>query len=129
MNGGIGMAVVIILVIFLVSAISSWKDESTLGPIIFAVSGSLGGFLLVITACIQLDLCGKGPEMEARYNALVEKCQTETLLSESLDKELANEIQDWNEEILVGKERQNDFWFGILIPPIYNDCKPINDYM
>ena len=50
-------------------------------------------------------------------------------MSESLDKELANEIQDWNEEILVGKEKQNDFWFGILIPPIYNDCKPINDYM
>lgn len=35
-------------------------------------------------------------------------------------KELYNQIQEWNEDLARGKVMQNDFWFGVFYPDIYD---------
>lgn len=35
-------------------------------------------------------------------------------------KELYNQIQEWNEDLVRGKAMQNDFWFGVFYPDTYD---------
>lgn len=41
-------------------------------------------------------------------------------------KELYSEIEDYNSTIVKGKAMQNDFWYGIFYPNIYDHLEPID---
>lgn len=41
-------------------------------------------------------------------------------------KELYSEIEDYNSTIVKGKAMQNDFWYGIFYPDIYDQLEPID---
>lgn len=41
-------------------------------------------------------------------------------------KELYSEIEDYNSTIVKGKVMQNDFWYGIFYPDIYDRLEPID---
>lgn len=41
-------------------------------------------------------------------------------------KELYSEIEDYNSTIVRGKAMQNDFWYGIFYPDIYDRLEPID---
>lgn len=41
-------------------------------------------------------------------------------------KELYSEIEDYNSTIVKGKAMQNDFWYGIFYPDIYDKLEPID---
>lgn len=41
-------------------------------------------------------------------------------------KELYSEIEDYNSTIVKGKAMQNDFWYGIFYPDIYDHLEPID---
>ena len=38
-----------------------------------------------------------------------------------LDKDIINEVKDWNEDLTMRKVWQRDFWIGIFIPNIYDN--------
>lgn len=40
-------------------------------------------------------------------------------------KEIIDEVQAWNEDLIYYQTLQNDFWIGIFIPNIYDQFKPI----
>lgn len=41
-------------------------------------------------------------------------------------KELYSEIEDYNSTIVKGKAMQNDFWYGVFYPDIYDHLEPID---
>ena len=41
-------------------------------------------------------------------------------------KELYSEIEDYNSTVVKGKAMQNDFWYGIFYPDIYDHLEPID---
>lgn len=58
-----------------------------------------------------------------RYESLV--YQAENNLYENDNdlgkKDLADQIQNWNEDLASGKALQNDLWVGIFFPDIYDE--------
>ena len=101
-------------------------DYGWIGVISMAVSCISG--IAVLSMMIAIVICHVGIEAEIeankqRYDSLV--YQAEARLYENDNdvgkKDLANQIQEWNEDLARGKALQNDFWVGIFIPDIYDE--------
>lgn len=120
--------VLIAFVVFLVLAIvfeDSW-DYGWVGVV--SVSASCISGIAVLFMLIAIVICNIGVDakIEAnkqRYDSLV--YQAENNLYENDNdlgkKDLANQIQEWNEYLARKKSLQNDFWVGIFIPDIYDE--------
>ncbi len=118
----------IAFVVFLVLAIvfeDSW-DYGWVG-VVSMVSSCISG-IAVLFMLIAIVICHVGIEAEIeankqRYDSLV--YQAEARLYENDNdvgkKDLANQIQEWNEDLARGNALQNDFWVGIFIPNIYDE--------
>ena len=115
-------------VVFTVLAIAffdSWDFEwaSMLSAIISVIAGIAFVVMLIV---IIVNNVGVGASIEAnkqRYESLV--YQAENNLYENDNdlgkKDLADQIQNWNEDLASGKALQHDFWVGIFIPDIYDE--------
>ena len=101
-------------------------DYGWVGVVSMAASCISGIAVLFMMIAIVICHVGIEAEIEAnkqRYDSLV--YQAETRLYENDNdvgkKDLANQIQEWNEDLARGKALQNDFWVGIFIPDIYDE--------
>lgn len=118
----------IAFVVFFVLAIvfdDSW-DYEWVGVVSMTASRISG--IACLSMLIAIEICHVGIEAEIeankqRYDSLV--YQAEACLYENdndvAKKDLANQIQEWNEDLAKGKKLQNDFWVGIFIPDIYDE--------
>ena len=118
----------IAFVVFLVLAIvfeDSWDYGWVWGV---SASASCISGIAVLFMMIAIVICHVGIEAEIeankqRYDSLV--YQAEARLYENDNdvgkKDLANQIQEWNEDLVRGKALQHDFWVGIFIPDIYDE--------
>ena len=120
--------VLIAFVVFLVLAIvfECALDYGLVGVVSMAASCISGIVVLFMLIAIVICHVGIEAEIEAnsqRYDSLV--YQAEARLYENDNdvgkKDLANQIQEWNEDLARGKALQNDFWVGIFIPNIYDE--------
>lgn len=115
-------------VVFLVLAIV-FEDSLDYGWVcVVSMSASWISGIAVLFMMIAIVICHVGIEAEIeankqRYDSLV--YQAENRLYENDNdvgkKDLANQIQEWNEDLAMGKSLQNDFWVGIFIPDIYDE--------
>ena len=115
-------------VLYLVLAIAFYDsyDYGWIGVISMVASVISGIAVLFMLIAIVICHVGIEAEIEAnkqRYDSLV--YQAETRLYENDNdvgkKDLADQIQNWNEDLARGKALQNDFWVGIFIPNIYDE--------
>lgn len=62
-----------------------------------------------------------------RYEALCYKVETENAADEFglRNKEIIDEVQEWNEEIAEYKALQDNFWIGLYYPNIYDQFETI----
>ena len=62
-----------------------------------------------------------------RYEALCYKVKTENAIDDFglRNKEIIDEIQEWNEEIVEHQTLQDDFWIGIYFPNVYDQFETI----
>ena len=118
----------IAFVVFLVLAIvfEGSLDYGWVGVVSMVASCISGIAVLFMLIAIFITNVSAKPEIEAnkqRYDSLV--YQAEARLYENDNdvgkKDLANQIQEWNEDLARGKALQNDFWVGIFIPNIYDE--------
>ena len=89
-----------------------------------------GGFIagavviMLIYAAVNHISAGANIEMnKARYDSLVYQAEAQ-LYNNDNDlgkKELANQIQEWNEDLASHKKLQRDIWVGIFYPNIFDE--------
>lgn len=118
----------IAFVVFLVLAIifaDSWYFDwiGMFSAFLAFVSGIAAAIMLIVIIVNNVGVEAKIEANKQRYDSLV--YQAENNLYENDNdlgkKELANQIQKWNEDLSSGKALQNDFWVGIFIPDIYGE--------
>ena len=87
------------------------------------ISGISVLFMLIAILICHVEIEAEIEANKQRYDSLV--YQAEARLYENDNdvgkKDLANQIQEWNEDLARGKALQNDFWVGIFIPNIYDE--------
>ena len=101
-------------------------DYGWVGVVSMAASCISGIAVLFMMIAIVICHVGIEAEIEAnkqRYDALVYQAETRRYENDNDvgKKDLANQIQEWNEDLARGKALQNDFWVGIFIPDIYDE--------
>ena len=92
------------------------------------VSSVVVAFLGAIIITTHFGANGEKLVKEQRYEALLYKARAESVKDDFgiLNKEYIEEVQEWNEDIVIYKEWQRDFWIGIFIPNIYDDFETID---
>ena len=77
--------------------------------------------IFVIIANVSVE--GKIASNEQKYESLVYQVENEVYENDNdLGKyDLYNQVREWNEDLAEGKAMQNDFWFGIFYPDIFDE--------
>lgn len=113
--------------------VSKKKDRqeraSTISLVVCAVAAV---FCLIMGAVIGISHIG-APEaraaLEAEYEVLSWEVENDVYNDGGDDvvgkKELYNNVRIWNAELAKNKVAEKNFWYGIFVPNIYSDLKPI----
>ena len=118
----------IAVVVFAVLAIvffDSWNFEwvSILSTIISVIAVVAFVVMLIVVIVNNVGVEASIEANKQRYESLI--YQAENNLYENDNdlgkKELANQIQKWNEDLASGKALQDDFWVGIFYADIYDE--------
>lgn len=77
---------------------------------------------IIILCCSYIGLDGKIAANQARYESLTYQYENDIYDNDNDlgKKELMSEIQDWNEDLALARENQDDFWVGIYYPDIFD---------
>ena len=119
-----------ISVFFLVLYYKKWdnypynKDWIEVVSMFVSVASALVVLIMSIFVIIaNVGVEGKIASNEQRYESLVYQLENEIYENDNdLGKyDLYNQIREWNEDLAEGKAMQNDFWFGIFYPDIFDE--------
>ena len=120
------------VIMLLVSVAAWWYYEKkykgysellyTLAGGLFAV-GIMGTLLAgTIAICCNTNLDGKIAVLEEEYKVLIYQYEND-VYQNSIDlykRDLLEDIQSWNANLARNRSAQNDFWFGVFVPDIYD---------
>ena len=97
------------------------------------IAGILIGFTasLIMIIFIIVNNCksySKLIELQERYTAINTKISTEIYTDkfDINDKDIVDEIYEYNKDVKYGKHYQKDFWIGIFVPNIYDELETID---
>ena len=98
------------------------------GWIVAVVSGIIMVIMIIFFACDYIGANAEVEKTKEQYNAITYKVESGACRDEFglLNKEVIDEIQDWNETITYYKNIQKDFWVGIFIPNVYDQFEIID---
>lgn len=133
----IGTAVLFGIVFFISRAMDRMSYGSTYDALTgFEILLLIIAVLLVIAAIVMgiiilVENSGTDAKLEdLRQRGEILEYQLENDLYDNDNdlgkKELYSEIEDYNSTIVKGKAMQNDFWYGIFYPDIYDHLEPID---
>jgi len=97
-----------------------WEITSLLGGMTTTVA------IIVMTIIILIQSLG-APGFVAsshqRYDSLMHQVESGMYNNDNEygKKELANQVQEWNEDLAEGKALQKNFWVGIFYPNVYDE--------
>lgn len=94
---------------------------SFIGAVWFLVAG----LILLLT---QTNITATRQANAEKYKALTYKLESEACRDQFglLNKEIIDEVQDWNTDITYYKSMEDNFWMGIYYPDVYGDLGTID---
>ena len=111
----------VLAIVFFDSLDFEWV--SMLSTIISVIAGIAFVVMLIVVIANNVGIEASIEANKQRYESLI--YQAENNLYENDNdlgkKELANQIQEWNEDLASGKALQDDFWVGIFYADIYDE--------
>ena len=111
----------VLAIVFFDSLDFEWV--SMLSTIISVIAGIAFVVMLIVVIVNNVGVEASIEANKQRYESLI--YQAENNLYENDNdlgkKELANQIQEWNEDLASGKALQDDFWVGIFYADIYDE--------
>ena len=111
----------VLAIVFFDSLDFEWV--SMLSTIISVIAGIAFVVMLIVVIANNVRVEASIEANKQRYESLI--YQAENNLYENDNdlgkKELANQIQEWNEDLASGKALQDDFWVGIFYADIYDE--------
>lgn len=92
------------------------------------LSGFIMVIMIIVFVCNYIGINAQVEKTKERYNAITYKVESGACRDEFglLNKEVIDEIQDWNESITYHKNIQKDLWIGIFIPNVYDQFETID---
>lgn len=98
------------------------------GWVTVVISGIIIVIMIFVFACAYIGVNAQVERNKERYNAITYKVESGACRDEFglLNKEVIDEIQDWNEDVTYYKIFQKDFWVGIFVPNIYDQFETID---
>ena len=117
---------VALLIIGIVVLLFTYHDDLGLLIIVLSAFAIVVSLIVIIvnytTANAQVET------NKERYKAIMYKAETESYYDEFglLNKDVIDEIQEWNEDLVFNQEMQDNFWLGIYIPNIYDEFETID---
>lgn len=98
------------------------------GVIISLISGLIVVIMICCIADAHIGIDAKVEQSKERYEAITYKVESGACRDEFglLNKEVIDEIQNWNEDVVYGQKIQNNFWTGIFHPNIYDQFETID---
>ena len=108
-----------------------YQNDDTIecfGWVTVVVSEIIMVIMIIFLACNYIGVNAQVEKSKERYNAITYKVESGACRDEFglLNKEVIDEIQDWNESITYYKNIQKDFWVGIFVPNVYDQFKTID---
>lgn len=103
-------------------------DLYTCGWVVVIISALVLLFMTIAIICEYTTVNAYSQKCNERYNALTYKVESGVCRDEFglLNKEVVDEIQEWNEDVVYRKEMQNNFWVGIFYADIYDEFETID---
>ena len=108
-----------------------WKYDEVFGVsgvILSGVSIAISVVMIIVIIFSHCDSSAYAAKSQERYDALIFKLENTDCRDEFglLNKEVIDEIQNWNEDLSYSQAIQEDFWLGIFYPNIYDEFKLID---
>lgn len=118
--------IILIIVGLLIRNISF--DFETFGEILVGLSGFAAfiSLIIIIAQYSTIDSC-----MESNretYKAITYKVESDACRDEFglLNKEVLDEVQEWNEDVRFYRNIQDNFWVGIFYPNVFDEFETID---
>ena len=85
----------------------------------------VAGLILLLT---KTNVTATRQANAEKYKALTYKLESEACRDQFglLNKEIIDEVQDWNTDITYYKSMEDNFWMGIYYPDVYGDLGTID---
>lgn len=103
-------------------------EVENVGAWMLGISGVVLAIMVLILCCTHINVDAFVAENKERYTALEYKvtsgaCRDELGL---LSKEVIDEVQDWNEDLVYYQNVQDNFWIGIFYPDVFDQFETID---
>lgn len=117
---------VALLIIGIVVLLFTYHDDLGLLIIVLSAFAIVVSLIVIIVNYTTAD--AQVETNKERYKAIMYKAETESYCDEFglLNKDVIDEIQEWNEDLVFNQEMQDNFWLGIYIPNIYDEFETID---
>lgn len=125
------MLLVLFAVICVGGLIWTHNDEFGVGGLVGGVTALIMGICIIVSGIILIDSYGNTDayiaEQNQKYKALVYQMENNIYDNDNDlgKKELYNEVRTWNEDLAFHQNVQDNLWFGIYYPNIYDQFKYI----
>lgn len=125
------LCVIILVVSIIVNVVSNsngWDGLEMGSAFITAIIG-ITVIIMLICLCVQYSAVDADiAKNEELYKAITYKVESGACRDELglLSKEVIDEVQEWNKDVLYYQNIQDNFWLGIFYPNVFDQFETID---
>ena len=124
------LCVIILVAGIILSIISNRKGWDGLDLCSGIVTSCVGIAVIIMSVCLCVNYSAVDANIaknEELYKAITYKVESEACRDEFglLSKEVIDEVQEWNKDVLYYQNIQDNFWVGIFYPDVFDQFETI----
>ena len=103
-------------------------DIAIIGGWMTGISGVILVIMLAILCCNHISINNRIDANKELYKAIGYKITSGACRDEFglLSKEVIDEVQEWNKDVIYYQTVQDDFWIGIFYPNVFDQFETID---